>query len=243
MKKSKTRIFINKAISSNLLIYLKGKQLHFLKNVMRVKINDEIDVFDGLTGEWKALIMSINRDTIVLKVKNLNKKYKKNNDVWLIFSPIKQHRMSIAIQKATELDVSRIIPCITEFTNLRKINIKSLYENAIEAAEQSQRLDIPKIDNEININEMLEKWPKDRKIIFCDEKIEDNQSVIEKLSPIKNFLNKSAVFIGPEGGFSNKERDILRNNKEVISVSLGDKVLRSDTAITVALFSIQQLLS
>ena len=243
MKKSKTRIFINKAISSNLLIYLKGKQLHFLKNVMRVKINDEIDVFDGLTGEWKALIMSINRDTIVLKVKNLNIKYKKNNDVWLIFSPIKQHRMSIAIQKATELDVSRIIPCITEFTNLRKINIKNLYENAIEAAEQSQRLDIPKIDYEININEMLEKWPKDRKIIFCDEKIEDNQSVVEKLSPFKNFLNKSAVFIGPEGGFSNKERDILRNNKEVISVSLGDKVLRSDTAITVALFSIQQLLS
>ena len=91
--------------------------MHFLKNVMRIKINDEITVFDGLTGEWQALVMSINRDTIVLKIKNLIRKLKKDHDVWLIFSPIKQHRMSIAIQKATELDVSRIIPCITEFTN------------------------------------------------------------------------------------------------------------------------------
>ena len=120
MKKSKTRIFISKSLSANILIYIKDKQLHFLKNVIRIKINDEIDVFDGTSGEWKSKVISINRNNIVIKVISLNKKIEKENDIWLVFSPIKQHRMSIAIQKATELGVSRILPCITEYTNFRK---------------------------------------------------------------------------------------------------------------------------
>ena len=90
---------------------------------------------------------------------------------------------------------------------------------------------------------MLTNWPQNRKIIFCDEKFENSESIIKTLTPFKNILNKSAVLIGPEGGFSNNERDTLAKTKQVINVSLGNKVLRSDTAITVALFSIQQLLS
>ena len=134
MKKSKTRIFINKEISANLLIYIKNKQHHFLKNVLRVNIDEEVNIFDGISGEWKSTIISINRDTIVLKVKKNTKKMKFANDFWLIFAPIKQQRMSLAIQKATELGVSKIVPCITEFTNVRKVNIKNLKDNAIEAA-------------------------------------------------------------------------------------------------------------
>ena len=243
MKKSKTRIFINKTISSNLLIYVKGKQLHFLKNVMRIQINDKVDIFDGLTGEWESLVLSINRDTIVLKVTNLKRKLERGKDIWLIFSPIKQYRMNIAIQKATELNVSRIIPCITEFTNIRKINIKNLKENAIDAAEQCSRLDIPKIDQETQFNEMISNWPNDRKIIFCDEKMDSDLSIGKILDPLIESLDKVAILVGPEGGFSGDERKILKNNQNVITVSLGNTVLRADTAITVALFAIQQLLS
>ena len=244
MKKSKTRIFISKSLSANILIYIKDKQLHFLKNVIRIKINDEIDVFDGTSGEWKSKVISINRNNIVIKVISLNKKIEKENDIWLVFSPIKQHRMSIAIQKATELGVSRILPCITEYTNFRKINLKNLYDNAIEAAEQSERLDVPKIDKEVNLSDIISNWPSDRKIFFCDEnRTNDIQLLIDALVPFKKTLHKSAVLIGPEGGFSNKDRDIIMSNKYVTPVSLGSKVLRSDTAITVALFSIQQLLS
>ena len=243
MKMSKTRIFINKKISLNLLIYIKDKHLHFLKNVLRCKINDEIDVFDGLTGNWKSKILSINRNNIVLKVLELTKKIENTNDVWLIISPIKQHRMSIAVQKASEIGVAKIIPCITEFTNIKKINIKNLIDNAVEASEQSGRLDVPKIENEINLKDLLEKWPKNRKIVFCDENNNDNSLIIEKLSPLKNLLIKSAVLIGPEGGFSKKEREVILKHENVINVSLGKTVLRSDTAITVALFTIQQLLS
>ena len=242
MKNFKTRIYINKLISSSLLIYIKDKQHHFLKNVLRIKINDKIIVFDGKTGEWEAAVISVNRDNIVLRVIKLNKKIKKSNDIWLIFSPIKQSRMSIAIQKATELGVSKIIPCFTEFTNIKKINLQNIKDNSIEAAEQCGRMDLPIIEKQTSINDLLLNWPDDRKIIFCDEKIENNKSILETLYSYKNALNKSSLLIGPEGGFSNSEREILKKNKNVISVSLGQNVLRSDTAITVALFSIQQLL-
>ena len=242
MKMSKTRIFVEKKISLNLLLYIKGKQLHFLKNVIRVKINDQIDVFDGITGEWTTKVLSINRDNIVLKIIDLNKKITENYDVWLLFAPIKSHRMGIAVQKATELGVTRIIPCITEFTNSKKIKLKNLNDNAIEASEQSKRMDVPQIDKGINLKEILQNWPKDRKLIFCDEKFND-KTIFDTLFELKVSVKKIALLIGPEGGFSDTERDIIKKNVNVLSVSLGNKVLRSDTAITVALFSIQQILS
>ena len=239
---SKTRIFVNKTISSNLLIYIKDKQHHFLKNVLRIKINDEINVFDSKTGEWKSIVIAINRDNTVLRIGSIIDKLKLSSDIWLIFAPIKQHRMSIAIQKATELGVTKIIPCITEFTNIRKINAKNLNDNAVEASEQCGRIDIPTIEKETELITLLSNWPKDRKLIYCNERINTNQSIIDKLLPYKNSINKWAVLIGPEGGFSNHENKLLSENNDIVSVSLGDKVLRSDTAITVSLFIIQQLL-
>ena len=243
MKKSKTRIFVNKSISSNLIIYIKDKQHHFLKNVLRIKVNDEINIFDGITGEWKSTVMSINRENTVLRVINIINKLKKSNDIWLVFAPIKQHRMSLAIQKATELGVSKIIPCITEFTNIRKINAKNLNDNAIEAAEQSERLDIPRIEKQVDLTTLLSNWPEDRKLIYCDEKIKEKRSIISLLTPFKNTENKWAVLIGPEGGFSDSEQELISKSKNVLSVSLGNRLLRSDTAITVSLFCIQEILS
>ena len=243
MKKSKTRIFVNQTISSNLIIYIKNKQHHFLKNVLRVKINDKINIFDGKTGEWDASVSSINRDNIVLRViENINI-FEPSPDIWLVFAPIKQHRMILAIQKATELGVSKLIPCFTDYTNNNKINTNNLYYNAIEAAEQCERLDIPKIEKTVNLNELLSEWPEDRILIYCNEKIRNEKFIINKLSTQKKLNNKFAVLIGPEGGFSDNENDLISSKKFVIPVSLGKRVLRSDTAITVSLFCIQELLS
>ena len=242
MKKSKTRIFVSKSISSNLMVYIKDKQHHFLKNVLRVKINDQINIFDGLSGEWETIIISINRDNTVLRVTKNIRKIKESSDMWLIFSPIKQHRMSLAIQKATELGVSKIIPCITEYTNISSINAKNLYHNAIEAAEQSERLDIPKIEKQIDLKSLLLEWPEDRKLVYCDEKINHGKSIIETLAPYRDSSIKWGVLIGPEGGFSDLENELITKSKNVISVSLGDRVLRSDTAIAVSLFCIQESL-
>ena len=243
MKKSKTRIFVNKSISSNLIIYIKDKQHHFLKNVLRTKVNDEINIFDGITGEWKSAVMSINRENTVLRVTNIVNKLKKSNDIWLVFAPIKHHRMSLAIQKATELGVSKIIPCITEFTNIKKINAQNLHDNAIEAAEQSERLDVPQIEKQVDLTTLLSNWPEDRNLIYCDEKIKERRSIIDLLTPIKDDNKKWAVLIGPEGGFSDSEQELITKSKNVLSVSLGDRLLRSDTAITVSLFCIQEILS
>ena len=241
MKKSKTRIFVNRSLSSNLMIYIKDKQHHFLKNVLRVNINDQVNIFNGISGEWKTTIISINKNNTLLRVEENIIKMKKSNDIWLIFSPIKQHRMSLAIQKATELGVSKIIPCITEYTNIRTINIKNLYDNAIEAAEQSERLDLPKIEKPIQLQSLLNSWPEDRCLVYCDEKFNKEKSIVESLLSHKDNNKKWAILVGPEGGFSDSEKELITKSKNVLVVSLGNRLLRSDTAITVALFCVQEL--
>jgi len=243
MQKPKTRIFVNKSISSNLIIYVKDKQHHYLKNVMRIKVNDKINIFDGISGEWTSIVIAINRENTALRVTENIKKMQSSPDLWLIFAPIKQNRMSIAIQKATELGVSKIIPCSTEYTNIKNINIKNLYQNAIEASEQSQRLDVPSIEKEVDLKFLLDSWPKDRKLIFCDESNTNNKSIIDTILPLKNTTKKWSVLIGPEGGFSHTEQDLILKNNGAISVSLGNTILRSDTAITVALYCIKEITS
>ena len=242
MKKHKSRIYVNKSISSNLIIYIKNKQHHFLKNVLRIKSGDEIILFDGISGEWLSKVISINRDNTVLQVVKKIHSIKKSHDFWLIISPIKQHRMNLAIQKATELGVSRIIPCMTDYSNVRSLNLKNLKDNAIEAAEQSLRLDIPHIESSLKLDSLLSDWPEDRKLIYCYEKANIDENIIDKLFKLKNSTSKWAVIIGPEGGFSEKENNLICQNKNSIPVSLGKRVLRSDTAITVSLFCIQQIL-
>ena len=241
MKKPKTRIYIKKEISSNLLIYIKDKQHHFLKNVLRVQINDTIRIFDGVTGEWLSKVLSVNRDSIVLRVIEKTKSMVQVPDIWLIFAPIKQYRMNIAIQKATELGATKAIPCLTEYTDIKSVNINNLQLNAIEAAEQSERLDIPKIEKPIQLQSLLNSWPEDRYLVYCDEKFNQEKSIVESLLPLKNNNKKWAVLIGPEGGFSDSEKELIAKSKNVLVVSLGNRLLRSDTAITVALFCLQEL--
>ena len=243
MKKSKTRIFVNRFISSNLKIYIKDKQHHFLKNVLRAKINDKINIFNGISGEWETTIISINKKNTVLRVEENIIKMRKSHDIWLIFSPIKQHRMSLAIQKATELGVSKIIPCITEYTNISTINIKNLYDNAIEAAEQSERLDVPSIENQVALKLLLSEWPSDRKLLYCDEKNKNGKSIIETLLSFKEHNYQWGVLIGPEGGFSDSEKELISKHNNVVMVSLGERLLRSDTAITASLFCVQELIA
>ena len=106
-------------------------------------------------------------------------------DIWLIFAPIKQHRMNIAIQKATELGATKAVPCLTEYTDIKSVNIKNLQLNAIEAAEQSERLDIPKIEKPIQLQSLLNSWPEDRYLVYFDEKL--NQEKIKTFIFLKIF--------------------------------------------------------
>ena len=242
MKKSKTRLYFDKKLSPNIMIYIKEKQHHFLKNVLRIKVEDLITVFDGVTGEWITEVISINRDNIVLQIKKKISEIKEETDLWLIFSPIKLFRMNITIQKATELGVSQFIPCITQNTNQTKINMRNLYMNIIEAAEQSERLTLPKLNEIINLNNLLRDFPKDRGLIFCNENDKNLPSIFEALENKSSIFKKWAILIGPEGGFSETETKEILSISSSIPVSLGKRILRSDTATTAALFAVQSFI-
>ena len=161
--------------------------------------------------------------------------------MWLIFAPIKLFRMNITIQKATELGISRFIPCITQNTNQPKINIRNLKMNIIEASEQSERLSLPLIDSPTKLETLVENFPKDRCLIFCNENHENLPMIYEALSNKITQYKKWAVIIGPEGGFSDEEVEKITSLPSTISVSLGQRILRSDTATTAAIFSLQSL--
>ena len=242
MKKSKTRLYFDKKLSPNIMIYIKEKQHHFLKNVLRIKVEDFITVFDGVTGEWITEVISINRDNTVLQIKKKISEIEKETDLWLIFSPIKLFRMNITIQKATELGVSQFIPCITQNTNLTKINMRNLYMNIVEAAEQSERLTLPKLNEVVNLNNLLRDFPKDRGLIFCNENDKNLPSIFKALENKSSIFKKWAILIGPEGGFSETETKEILSISSSIPVSLGKRILRSDTATTAALFAVQSFI-
>lgn len=242
MKKSKTRLFVNKNILLNMIIDIKEKQYHFLKNVLRSKLNDEITLFDNITGEWNSKIIAIDRDKIALEVLEKNKNLVYETDIWLAFAPIKQHRLNIVIQKATELGVGKLIPCITSYTNNSVLNYKNLKQNIIEAAEQSQRLTLPQLESQITLYGFLEKFPKDRALIFCNEKFKSKQTMFYSILKIKDKYKKWALLIGPEGGFSEDEENHISNISNCFSISLGQRILRSDTAITASLFCLQSII-
>ena len=193
MKMSKTRLFVSKKLSANILIYIKNKQQHFLKNVLRIKKEDNINLFDGLTGEWLSKVISINRDNIVLQIQNKLRDIPQETDLWLIFAPIKSYRMNITIQKATELGISRFIPILTEYTNQSKINFKNFELNIIEASEQSERLSIPTLEKTIKLDDLVDNFPSDRGLVFCDEGNENLPTIynalINETENIKNGLS------------------------------------------------------
>tara|TARA_B100000963_G_C22533022_1_gene628480 strand:+ start:361 stop:1095 length:735 start_codon:yes stop_codon:yes gene_type:complete len=242
MKKSKTRLYFDKKLSPNIMIYIKEKQHHFLKNVLRIKLNDLITVFDGVTGEWLSEVTSINRDNIVLQIKKKISEIEEETDLWLIFSPIKLFRMNITIQKATELGVSQFIPCITQNTNQTKINMRNIYINMVEAAEQSERLTLPKLNEVVNLNNLLIDFPKDRGLIFCNENEKNLPNIFNALENKSSIFKKWAILVGPEGGFSETETEAILSISSTIPVSLGKRILRSDTATTAALFAVQSFI-
>jgi 16S rRNA (uracil1498-N3)-methyltransferase len=241
-KKSKTRLFVNTQISLNIVINIKEKQHYFLKNVLRAKVNDKIMLFDNKTGEWLACIISINKDSSVLKVLKKNRDLSKEPDIWLVFAPIKQNRLNITVQKATELGVAKLIPCNTNYTNNSFINYKNLNLNIIEASEQCERLTLPILEEQIKLQDLLLNHPKDRALIFCNENDKSNKSMFSSLIDIRSNFDKWTLLIGPEGGFSNEEVIEISKIPNVISVSLGKRILRSDTAATAALFCLQSLI-
>jgi 16S rRNA (uracil1498-N3)-methyltransferase len=153
-------------------------------------------------------------------------------DLWLAFAPIKKTPADYVAQKATELGTAVLQPVITHRTIARRVNLERLRANAIEATEQSERLTVPEIREPLTLNQLLESWPKDRRMLFCDEG-GDAQPILDALRQSK--AGPWGILTGPEGGFDPGERALLRNQPFVVPVTLGPRIMRADTAALAAL--------
>ncbi len=232
--KAKIRLYFPGKLSLEDSVKLENKQVHYLINVMRKKIDDSILVFNSINGEFLAKISEIYKNTIIIHVIKKIRDVKIENDIWLLFAPVKKSPTEYIVQKATELGVSKIIPVITERTITKNLNLKRMQDIAIESSEQCERITIPEVCAVKKLKDLIPNWDNDRIIFFCDETIRKNNVV--KID-FQNLSTKSfgAILVGPEGGFSTNETNYLREKKFIRPIDLGPRILRSDTAVIAAL--------
>ncbi len=230
--KNVIRLYCGQKLSLNRIIVLSKNDTHYLKNVMRCKKNDQINLFNENDNEFFSKILEIKKYETILEIFESSPNTEIINDIYLIFSVVKKNKIDFIIQKATELGVKKIFPILTERSSIRNINKSRMYAIAKEASEQSNRISIPEISNLQTIQELLEKWNSNRSILYADEilKINQNLTMLNR----KNFV-KSSLLVGPEGGFSLEENNMLKTYKFVFPISFGKTILRSDTAAIVGL--------
>ena len=232
--KAKIRLYFPGKLSLEDPVKLENKQVHYLINVMRKKIDDSILVFNSVNGEFLAKISEIYKNTIIIDIIKKTRDVQIDNDIWLLFAPVKKSPTEYIVQKATELGVSKIIPVITERTITKNLNLKRMQDIAIESSEQCERITIPEVCAVKKLKDLIPNWDNDRIIFFCDETIRNNDVV--KIDH-QNLSTKSfgAILVGPEGGFSTNETNYLREKKFIRPIDLGPRILRSDTAVIAAL--------
>ena len=228
---SKIRLYFSKELKANLLSNLSNEQSHYIKNVMRLKPGDTISLFNSVNGEWSAKIVNHNKGITEFKVEKLIKSKKLEHDLWLAFSPIKKNPLDMMIQKATELGVQKFIPILSERTIVKEINIDRVKKIIVEASEQSNRISVPKIENLESLKNFLSNFPKNGSLVFCDINCKKND--------LENILSKKkdgpvCILIGPEGDFSEQERQLIIEKKEIFSLSLANNILRAETAAIAA---------
>lgn len=222
------RLYVPDRLAENATICLSPEQSHYLVTVMRQKQGNVIELFNGHDGSFHAHIELAHKKSTTLTCITQHRAQIRSADLWLIFAPVKRTRLDFMAQKATELGAAVIWPCQTDFTQVSRVNTDRLAANAIEAAEQSERLDVPELRTFQRLDEILADWPDDRVIIFCDEMAAGKTWPNSELSGAD--AQKAAILIGPEGGFSARERALLLAKNNIIRLSLGPRILRADTA-------------
>ena len=223
---SNIRLFYSKSLSLNLTDKLDKSQSHYVSKVMRLKEKEVFSLFNS-SGEWEAKISNITKSIVEFNVTKQLRQKENTKDLWLAFSPIKSNYFNFMIQKATELGVTKFLPIIFERTIVRKINKERLEKVIIEAAEQSNRLTVPSIEDSQKLKSFLNN---DMDLIFTDLNTANTKIDLTKLT-----TNPTCVIIGPEGDFSEQEREEILKFNGVQSVKINENILRSETAVISAL--------
>jgi len=223
---SNIRLFYPESLSLNLIATLDKSQSHYVCKVMRIKENEVFSLFNS-SGEWEVKILKISKSIVEFNVTKQLRQKENFKELWLAFSPIKSNYFNFMIQKATELGVTKFLPIIFDRTIVRKINKERLEKVIIEAAEQSNRINVPVIEQPQNLKSFLKN---DMDLIFTDLNA-SNKKIDQKMIT----ANPTCVIIGPEGDFSEQERQEILEFKGVQPIKINENILRSETAVISAL--------
>ena len=221
---SNIRLFFPKSLSLNLTSKLDKSQSHYINKVMRVKSNEVFSLFNT-SGEWEAKIKEISKGIVEFNITKHLRQKKSSREIWLAFSPIKSNYFNFMIQKATELGVTKFIPIVFDRSVVRKINNNRLEKIIVEASEQSNRINIPVLENCQKLKNFLSKNNKKIELIFTDLNTKNKRLDIKKTTdkPI-------CIMVGPEGDFSEKERKEIFSFEGVNKININENILRSETA-------------
>ncbi len=236
---AKIRLYVEHPLGAGQSVPLRADQAHYLFAVMRLGVGGAVSLFNGRDGEWRAEVVEAGKRKGVLRVDRQPGRLRMPPDVWLLFAPIKKARTDFIVEKATEMGAARIVPVATDFTNAERIRRDRLQAHAVEAAEQCGGTFVPEVAELARLDRVLDTWPADRQIMFCDEALAGGSPVLtSRLAPGSEAGQEGgawAILIGPEGGFSQAERDRLAALPQAHAVGLGPRVLRADTAVVAAL--------
>jgi 16S rRNA (uracil1498-N3)-methyltransferase len=240
---SVTRLFVEAGLSHGADVALSEAQAHHLRHVLRRADGAELLLFNGRDGEWRGTLALQGKKAANAKVGAQARPQVAEPDLWLCFAPIKRTRIDLIAEKATELGASVLQPVLTQHTAVERVNIERLQANAREAAEQTERLSVPEVREPVELMKLLAGWPAGRRLLMCDE-TGGGPPIAEALAGLDAAARAApwAIVVGPEGGFASAELDAMRRIKDVMSVGLGPRILRADTASLAALSVWQALI-
>jgi 16S rRNA (uracil1498-N3)-methyltransferase len=230
------RIFLADDLVAGTPVEPSRDQQHYLVNVLRKGDGDELLVFNGRHGEWLAAIEQVSKKAVRLRLVEQVRPQPPTPDLHYCFAPLKQGRLDYLVQKAVEMGAGRLQPVVTRFTQVAKPGTERIRANAIEAAEQCGVLAVPDTVDPVPLDRLLAGWDPSRRLIYCDE----DSSTNNPLPALGRIEERSlGLLVGPEGGFSDDERTMLRALPFVTAIPLGPRILRADTAAVAALAVIQ----
>jgi len=246
MSDTRIRLYVDHPLGPGQPVALNADQAHYLFGVMRLAAGDGVLVFNGRDGEWRAGVQQAGKRAGVLVAQAQTAPQRMPPDLWLVFAPLKKARTDFIVEKAAEMGAARILPVQTRFTNADRIRQDRLQAHAVEAAEQCGGTYVPVVEDLQPLDRLLDRWPADRRIMWCDEHLAGSPAGLAALSGAvaggRAFGEAPpagpgpwAILIGPEGGFAEAEQARLRALPQAVAVSLGPRILRADTAAVAAL--------
>ncbi len=230
------RLFLPHDLVQDAVVEPDQQQSHYLAHVLRLKPAAKLLVFNGRDGEWLAEVAAVEKKKVLLRLLAQVRPQPAHPDLLYCFAPLKAGRLDYMAQKAVEMGAGVLQPVITQHTQMSTVGAERLRANVVEAAEQCGILAIPRVEDAIKLDRLLWLWEPGRRLIFCDEGADTNNPIPALRSIAERKLG---LLVGPEGGFSDEERQQLRALPFVTPIPLGPRILRADTAAVAALAVIQ----